>query len=556
MFDLLLLTLGSNALVCSVIAMAAILVGKTNHSPSIQYALWVVVLVKLVTPPLVTLPCIPNFFAAANQTSLEIEQKPLVSEETGLLSQPAKEAKRQPISSSQPLEAAEQQTVSSPSPSFGKQIRAFGSAGLFITWLIGGILFFKRRHNQSRKLNKLFACQRAVDEFGISKRVNRISKKMGLASAPETVILDCRLPPFVWSNWKSACLVLPKSLLQQFTSSQRDTLIAHEIAHLKARHHWGRSLETFVGTLWWWCPIFWLAANKLRESEEQVCDAWVVKFFPDDTESYANSLLETLSFLSSKPSLKVGSSVMGANQFSKLSTRIQNIMLENAKPKLTLTAKLIIVSMLLLVGPISLAISNPVIASLVPQVPAISSQDVIETQSGSSEESKTRQTITWSQSDFDFRSNSRRFVVTVKQNGTRSFNVQDEGDWSGKRFKGHSVDSGVALLSDRMGRILEELDLDVLALIDESKNDVDEWLADLSLRELSALGGFDFRAHLKKHTANAPRSLAMLAETVDVQSMIKDNIRDRPAWTRFHPRETFSVQLAAQMFCLPDNTKS
>ena len=545
MFEGLFFAIGSNVLVCSVIAMAAILVGKTKLSPSIQYALWIVVLAKLVTPPIITLPCIPNFFPIDSQTSLTIERELHVS---GLLSEQqreldaiettqASEATHQPNLTVQGSGTSEQQAFSSPSPGIEHPIKTFGSIGLFVVWLSGGILFFKRRHDQSRKLNKLLASDRAVDEFGTSNRVDRISKKMGLAVAPETVILDCCLPPFVWSNWKTACLVLPKSLLQQLNSSQKNTLIAHEIAHLKARHHWGRSFETFVGTLWWWCPIFWLASYRLRDSEEQICDAWVVNHFPDDTESYANSLLATLSFLSSKPSLNVGPSAMGANQFSRLSARIQNILLENAKPKLTLTGKLIIVFVLLLTAPISFALSNPAIASAPSQAPTKSSQEVIETQSNSSKASDVRQTIIWTQGDFNSRTSSRRFVVTVNKDGTRSFNIQDSADWLGKRFSGHSAESGVALLGDRMARILEELDLNVLALIDESKSNVDEWLSDMSSQELSALAGFDFRAHLNKLAVKAPRSLTLFAETVDVQSIVKNEIGDRPRLSRVPSEE-------------------
>ena len=44
MFEVLFFAIGSNVLVCSVIAVAAILDGKTKRSTSIQHALWIVVL--------------------------------------------------------------------------------------------------------------------------------------------------------------------------------------------------------------------------------------------------------------------------------------------------------------------------------------------------------------------------------------------------------------------------------------------------------------------------------------------------------------------------------
>ena len=53
----------SNAVFATVLAVFVAAIGKVTRRPQVRHALWVLVLVKLVTPPLV---CIPVEFAGRN----------------------------------------------------------------------------------------------------------------------------------------------------------------------------------------------------------------------------------------------------------------------------------------------------------------------------------------------------------------------------------------------------------------------------------------------------------------------------------------------------------
>jgi beta-lactamase regulating signal transducer with metallopeptidase domain len=84
----------------------------------------------------------------------------------------------------------------------------------------------------------------------------------------------------LWAVLRRPRLLLPAGLWDDLDEAQRDTLIAHELAHLRRRDHWVRLVEVAATVLYWWHPAVWWARRELREAEEQCCDAWVVWSMP------------------------------------------------------------------------------------------------------------------------------------------------------------------------------------------------------------------------------------------------------------------------------------
>src|SRR5262249_54686718 len=119
-------------------------------------------------------------------------------------------------------------------------------------------------------------------------------------------------------------LLVPADLLAQLTREQQETLLAHELAHLRRRDHWVRGLEFLAMGLYWWHPVVWYARRALREAEEQCCDAWVVSLLPGAGKTYATAILETLDFLADSPPAPLLAS--GIGQVSDLKRRLTMIM--------------------------------------------------------------------------------------------------------------------------------------------------------------------------------------------------------------------------------------
>src|SRR5262249_54232637 len=125
-----------------------------------------------------------------------------------------------------------------------------------------------------------------------------LAQRLGLAWCPEVRLLPGSLAPMLWAMGGSPRLYVPAKLWDRLDDDQRDTLLAHELAHFRRGDHWVRWLELVVTGLFWWYPVVWWARCALREAEEQCCDAWVVWALPGAGRAYATALVETVDFLS------------------------------------------------------------------------------------------------------------------------------------------------------------------------------------------------------------------------------------------------------------------
>ena len=130
---------------------------------------------------------------------------------------------------------------------------------------------------------------------------------------------------------------MPAALWERLTEPQRDTLLVHELAHLRRGDHWVRRLELLVMGLYWWHPVVWWARREIQEAEEQCCDAWVVWALPDAAHAYATALVETVAFLSlPRPMLPLGAS--GVGHTHSLKRRLTMILKGTTPRALTWTA--------------------------------------------------------------------------------------------------------------------------------------------------------------------------------------------------------------------------
>ena len=219
---------------------------------------------------------------------------------------------------------------------------------LSVVWIVN----FIRRQRRFHKTIQLASENNSHDQkqlLQIQARLERISNQLGLKQPPELILAPGKFVPLVWATFKKTTLVLPRKLIRNFSSSQLDSLIAHEVAHLVCRHHLIRWFEIGVTAFFWWCPVLWIARRKLREAEEEICDACVVAAMPEHAADYAQTLLDTADYLSQfspKPSMDLPSTAMGMNHFEFLKRRITMIMHGQTKPRLSLTGWLVLIAIL------------------------------------------------------------------------------------------------------------------------------------------------------------------------------------------------------------------
>ena len=122
-------------------------------------------------------------------------------------------------------------------------------------WLGGGLFWAVRRCRQWCALRRLArAARRLPGDYGIPV----------LSSA-------ARIEPGVFGAVHPV-LIVPEGLDSALTSSQFETLLTHELRHLRYRDNLTAALHMAVETVFWFHPLVWWIGAKLIEERERDCD--------------------------------------------------------------------------------------------------------------------------------------------------------------------------------------------------------------------------------------------------------------------------------------------
>lgn len=96
-------------------------------------------------------------------------------------------------------------------------------------------------------------------------------------------------------GWLRPVILLPTSSLTGLTPHQLETILAHELAHVRRYDYLVNVFQTLVETVLFYHPAVWWISRCVREERENCCDDLVVRLY-EDRIPYARALmtLETL----------------------------------------------------------------------------------------------------------------------------------------------------------------------------------------------------------------------------------------------------------------------
>jgi len=248
-----------NAATALVLAVMVATVTRRLRWPTAIHLLWLVVLVRLVAPPIIGLPVLPATSGPDLDSLVSIEAASVTLADAG-----------------------------------GRSWFSPGWAAV-IVWAVGALAIGTVAALRSRRLRRALEATAPPDP-ALRRRVDALAERLDV-SPPRTLLVAGRVPPMLWGRLTGAVLLLPDELLERLSPPQIEALIAHELAHLKRRDHWVRWLELAVTVTWWFNPVTWWARRRLRQAEERCCDAVVARTLPDHARAYADTLVETLRFL-------------------------------------------------------------------------------------------------------------------------------------------------------------------------------------------------------------------------------------------------------------------
>ena len=171
-------------------------------------------------------------------------------------------------------------------------LRSFtGWASLaFLVWA-GGFLFFATRLGVGlARLARRSANSKPLLQVSWMCSLSELSNS--LAISRQVRMLQCENPaamPLTWGILRP--LILLPSTAAEWSEVRRRVVLAHELAHIGRRDWLSQVCAELARALYWFHPLVWMAAERLRQESECACDDSVLNagFLPFE---YANQLLE------------------------------------------------------------------------------------------------------------------------------------------------------------------------------------------------------------------------------------------------------------------------
>jgi beta-lactamase regulating signal transducer with metallopeptidase domain len=305
-----------NAVTVLPLAALAFVIGRLARRPALTHAVWVLVLLKFITPPLFNLPVTIEAPIAVEtrsgstgvghvsnvpvppSDSARLENSPVVID-------PSIRAESSPANL--PLVAKiESGHVDQEAPSFVastlKTCSTYwaqrpGLRPMLLTgWLAGAALWMTLQFVRAVRFQRR-VLRGAMPNAEFQQQTQQLAAGLGLRRVPRVLIVDAAVSPMLWGCGSRARLLFPADLAKRLDDNARATLLTHELAHFARGDHWVRLLELVTTGLFWWHPVVWWARQQIETSEEECCDAWVVSQFPNTPRQYAEALLDTIDFL-------------------------------------------------------------------------------------------------------------------------------------------------------------------------------------------------------------------------------------------------------------------
>ena len=135
----------------------------------------------------------------------------------------------------------------------------------------------------------------------LTERVAELAEAFGVR-APEVFVAEGLWSAMVWGVIRPAILV-PRRALEEMAPEKWETVVAHELAHLKRRDHWAAWVVLVASCVWWWNPLVWWARRRIADYAEMACDAWVLWALPERGREYADTLVQFVQAHSATPAV-------------------------------------------------------------------------------------------------------------------------------------------------------------------------------------------------------------------------------------------------------------
>jgi HEAT repeat protein/beta-lactamase regulating signal transducer with metallopeptidase domain len=272
--------LKGTVLLLGVIVVAALL---RRASAALRHLVWCLGIVTVLGLPLISM-ALPWQLAV-------VPMEPLTPSTPSFVKSPASRESPAPLDRS--ATGAIDAGTTSQTPAVGEPRAAISTASvinlLLVIWGVGAAYLLARLAFGALVLGRVVRRGTALETPDWQHPLLEAADRLSLPELPRLVMSDRFPMPFACGVLHPA-IVLPRGAAE-WDDRRRRTVLVHELAHLARRDLAMNALGQAACAVYWFHPLVWMAARKLRIESERACDDLVLGVGTRPSE-YADHLLQ------------------------------------------------------------------------------------------------------------------------------------------------------------------------------------------------------------------------------------------------------------------------
>lgn len=168
-------------------------------------------------------------------------------------------------------------------------------------WLGGAAVVVCRIVAAQTLLLALRLRQGRIQTGPLREQADEIGRRIGLRQTVRLLWTPDFVSPMAFGTVRP-CIGLPPRFLERFNKSERDAILAHELAHLSARDPLWFLVADIASAALWWHPMVWWSRRRLHSEAELAADE-ATALVPDGPAALAGCLVSMGRELSGAPFL-------------------------------------------------------------------------------------------------------------------------------------------------------------------------------------------------------------------------------------------------------------
>lgn len=209
-------------------------------------------------------------------------------------------------------------------PIFLLMMWSAGCVGVLLMWFL--------------RWRRLIAARRVALQSKSGRELEALRRTERSAQSPRQINLflsQSALEPGILGVFRPV-LVLPAGISDRLTDAQLESIITHELCHVRRHDNLASALHMLIEAVFWFHPLVWWIGARLVDERERACDEEVLRL-GTNPQVYAESILKVCEFYLESP-LFCAAGVTGSN----LKRRIETIMIHCNPRNLDLAMRLLL----------------------------------------------------------------------------------------------------------------------------------------------------------------------------------------------------------------------